>query len=409
MSLLISASEILTTVADRGRGGVRLSLILVLVFLVGALSTETALAEDRTINVLRHGVTTPLVLPEYTSQGVGYAALADIARPLGATVEVTDTRATFRLEGKSVELGLNDSQLYLGSKTVSLKHPVLPYEGRALVAMEDVVTVLRNGFEFGTPEAPPKTSALAVPDSEMESMESDALESIGGVPSLEEESDILGLESIELKPKEASEEASKPVERTPLIGAGGTFTLVIDPGHGGDDNGVVGSGGLTEKDLCLAVASALQRILKEEHNISAVLTRETDESLSPDERLQRATAGSATLVVSIHGGASTGTAAQGYRVFAHQPLESLSIDPKPALGVAESLASTLDSITSQPPRPIREIPMRLMRQGTMPGVLIELGNLVNPDEEAQLATSAHQELLASALAQGIKNAVGSSS
>jgi len=75
-----------------------------------------------------------------------------------------------------------------------------------------------------------------------------------------------------------------------ICGGGGAMTvpfvgIVIDPGHGGTDPGAV-SGGIIEKDMNLAISQYQDRRLYE-LNIPHVLTRYTDETLTPAERVNR--------------------------------------------------------------------------------------------------------------------------
>ncbi|MCF6286619.1 MAG: N-acetylmuramoyl-L-alanine amidase [Candidatus Hydrogenedentes bacterium] len=375
---------------------------------------NTAVGQERTIDVLRHGVSTPLVLPEYKSQGMGYASMRDIARQLGGAVVLKEARATFRLNSKIAVTGLNDTEVHADGTRFSLGHPILPYEDDALIAMDDVVPFLRKGFGFGTPEDPPGTSALSPPaestpstqDIDLDStMDSDTLEVVVAAPALVIEDDASDLETIEIRPATEAEQKTTPLNTSGFRNRA-TLVLAIDAGHGGEDSGITGSNGLLEKALCLAVASDLRRILKEQYGIATIMTRDKDESVSGAVRLTQATTGKATLILSIHGGASSATEAHGFHVFAHKPKRSLSTDAKPALEAAQAIADALDSATNQAPRPVREIPLLLMRDSNLPCILVELGNLANPDDEAKLSSAAHQRSLAVALAKGIGAATG---
>ncbi len=383
-------------------------IALPIVLAVACLSCgHLAVAQEQSIAVLRHGVTTPLTLPEYTSQGTPYASMKDLARQLGASLRVEGAQAFFQLDGKQVALGLNDTGVDDGTASFQLGKPVLAYESDALIAMEDVVPFLRKTFSFGTPDAPPERSALSLPDdaSMEDELESASVESIDTEPLLEMEAELSELESIEIRPREEAED-TPPTPAPTSLGSGDDFLLAIDPGHGGEDSGVQGPNGLQEKALCLEVAGHLSRILKEEYGIRSLLTREEDETLSAAVRQKRATKGGATLLLSIHGGASTAPAARGYQLFAHHPKQSLSMDPKPALDTAKQLAAALDSATQQSPGPVREFPLLIMRDGNLPCILVELGILTHPDDEAQLSTPGYQQQLAAALAQGIATATG---
>lgn len=95
----------------------------------------------------------------------------------------------------------------------------------------------------------------------------------------------------------------------PLSREGKPTTVVLDPGHGGKDTGVV-SAKWQEKTFTLAVALAVKKILQKNPRFNVILTREKDQALSFDERAAVSNAAGASLFVSIHGAA--GANAQVY-------------------------------------------------------------------------------------------------
>ncbi len=78
------------------------------------------------------------------------------------------------------------------------------------------------------------------------------------------------------------------------------MTIVIDPGHGGADPGASSPNGLSEKEITLAFAKALKAELERRGGFSVALTREEDEFVSLDDRVQMARAQQAGLMISIH-------------------------------------------------------------------------------------------------------------
>src|SRR6185436_1609120 len=78
------------------------------------------------------------------------------------------------------------------------------------------------------------------------------------------------------------------------------FTVVVDPGHGGDDHGAVGSTGAEEKTLVLAVAQRLQSLAASHGGLHVRLTREDDRNLSLDQRATAANVGAGGLFISLH-------------------------------------------------------------------------------------------------------------
>ena len=92
-------------------------------------------------------------------------------------------------------------------------------------------------------------------------------------------------------------------------------TVVIDPGHGGKDPGAVGSCGLMEKEITLAIAKRLKRRLDGEKGIRAILTRKEDRYLSLEERTSIANAQEADIFISIHINASKDRGARGIETY----------------------------------------------------------------------------------------------
>ena len=91
--------------------------------------------------------------------------------------------------------------------------------------------------------------------------------------------------------------------------------VVLDPGHGGEDTGAEGRGGLLEKDVALAVARDLKRILEEELGAVVYLTR-TDDSFRPLlERTAFANDKRADIFVSLHGNSSPNPKLSGIETY----------------------------------------------------------------------------------------------
>jgi N-acetylmuramoyl-L-alanine amidase len=84
----------------------------------------------------------------------------------------------------------------------------------------------------------------------------------------------------------------------------GGAVIVLDPGHGGEDFGAAGQGGLLEKDVTLAVALELEKLLRSELEATVFLTRRTDKFVALSERTAVANDEKADLFISLHTNAS---------------------------------------------------------------------------------------------------------
>lgn len=80
--------------------------------------------------------------------------------------------------------------------------------------------------------------------------------------------------------------------------------IVIDPGHGGEDFGAIGQGGLLEKDVTLAVALKLEQLLISRMQATVRLTRRSDSFVALAERTNLANDSEAALFISLHANAS---------------------------------------------------------------------------------------------------------
>ena len=92
------------------------------------------------------------------------------------------------------------------------------------------------------------------------------------------------------------------------------LTIALDPGHGGEDPGAIGSSGLREKDVVLRIARRLKALIDSQPNMRAYLTRDDDYFVPLHVRVQARA--HADLFVSIHADAWIKPSANGSSVFA---------------------------------------------------------------------------------------------
>ena len=135
---------------------------------------------------------------------------------------------------------------------------------------------------------------------------------------------IFSMGAIEPKPPRLVIDISRPdleeADRTQRTQArqsiqSGTRIVVVDPGHGGEDPGAVGKGGLHEKNIVLAISRRLVDNLNRQPGIKAYLTRTGDYFIPLAKRVEIAKQYSADLFISMHADASFNTRAAGSSVF----------------------------------------------------------------------------------------------
>ncbi|HQR37479.1 MAG TPA: N-acetylmuramoyl-L-alanine amidase [Blastocatellia bacterium] len=214
--------------------------------------------------------------------------------------------------------------------------------------------------------------------------------------------------------------------------------IVLDPGHGGQDTGTIGPGGLAEKDVCLDIARRLRASLRAElPGVEIIMTRDSDRFVSLEERTAIANARNADLFISVHANASQQSSASGVETFVLDPSAAPQAaqpakekDPSQAYArvtfasqFAESRAlagyvqgSLVRGISAKSPssakdRGIKHASFAVLRGARMPSILAEVSFVSNPDDENRLRTPAFRQKIAASLTAGIRGyvrAVGSS-
>lgn len=219
------------------------------------------------------------------------------------------------------------------------------------------------------------------------------------------------------------------------------FTVVLDPGHGGDAQGAIGPDGVREKDLSLAIARRIAARLKR-LGAKVVLTRTGDISVPLANRAAIATAIRADLFVSVHlnsmptaeqrrhsRGVETyflsadATDSHARAVAARENADRLAGEPEPdpddpvagilgdlqdadalqgssrlAYAVHEKLVSRLRAED----RGVKQAPFYVLAGARMPAVLLEVGFVSHADESRKLRSAAYQERIAEAVAEGVR-------
>jgi N-acetylmuramoyl-L-alanine amidase len=110
---------------------------------------------------------------------------------------------------------------------------------------------------------------------------------------------VAKLENVDVDPADYQALAESGVPLAQLFGLS-VRTIVIDPGHGGKDPGAVGKLGIYEKDIALKIAKSLRDRLVKHGKYEVLLTRESDETISLNDRVEFANANNVDLFISIH-------------------------------------------------------------------------------------------------------------
>jgi N-acetylmuramoyl-L-alanine amidase len=172
----------------------------------------------------------------------------------------------------------------------------------------------------------------------------------------------------------------------------GKATVVIDPGHGGNDPGAVGIGSIHEADIVLPIAQQVAAAL-EQQGVQAILTRNDDREVELEPRVQLAERARATLFVSIHANSISldRPDVNGFETYYYSSGQAL----------AQSLYSTTLQTLGIPGRGVHQARFYVLRRTTMPSTLIEIGFVTGSEDALRLANPEFRSQLAAAIAKGI--------
>jgi N-acetylmuramoyl-L-alanine amidase len=198
--------------------------------------------------------------------------------------------------------------------------------------------------------------------------------------------------------------------------------IVIDPGHGGKDSGAIGATGTLEKDVTLATALELRRLLKATGRYRVAMTRSTDVFISLSHRLVFARSHHAALMIAIHANASRDRGAHGASVWVRSgrtgsgQVAHLAADSGDTGKIADALVgppapksawlqyAMIDNLSDDirmDPAPARAAHFYVLGARTIPSVLLEMGFLSNRHDEALLRKAKHRQLIARAVRDAI--------
>ncbi len=211
-------------------------------------------------------------------------------------------------------------------------------------------------------------------------------------------------------------------------------TIVIDPGHGGDDNGVKGPGGALEKDVTLGVARRLKAAIEGRLGMRVLLTHEEGSRVDADGRAAIANNNKADLFISLHANGSPRASSRGAVIYTlsldrvgedarRQSQEDKTVLPVFGGGSREvalvewelaqaahvdgsnAFAGIVDqklrTTAGLPTVALQRAPLRSLAGTNMPAVLIEMGYLSNAEEEKLLASGEFQNGIALALTEAV--------
>jgi N-acetylmuramoyl-L-alanine amidase len=217
-------------------------------------------------------------------------------------------------------------------------------------------------------------------------------------------------------------------------------TIVLDPGHGGHNQGAIGVADVREKYLTLELAYALRDALEERHpEVRVVLTRYWDRDVDLYERTRWANDIDADLFVSLHYNAATHDRAVGYETYfltdtvldvpkvqqhrrkgtgvQRRAFEALdrarrqaTVAARAELMQPQQRSKRLAALVQQelathlttPDRGVKQANFAVLRGALMPAIVVESGFLTHPEEGVDVLTDAHRARVVDALVSAIE-------
>lgn len=170
----------------------------------------------------------------------------------------------------------------------------------------------------------------------------------------------------------------------------GKSSVVLDPGHGGSDYGAIRCG-INEKDINLDVAKRVEAIL-EARGVSVAMTRDTDCSVSLEDRTIITAKANPDLFVSIHVNSSVKPEIIGIETHYYHPN---------SLNLAHTIHESMISFIRTSDRGLFKSRFYVINHTETPAILVEMGFISNTNERCELISEKRKQQTAEAIANGI--------
>lgn len=197
--------------------------------------------------------------------------------------------------------------------------------------------------------------------------------------------------------------------------ARGPFIAVIDPAHGGNDTGVV-SDSFKEKDFNLKLGLLIREEARKIKGIQIVMTRTDDKHVSTAEKVKVALNAKADCFISLHANAGFGSKATGYEMYypGFHSAENGKKDSQAILKdmarnkslndsvlMSQSMQAAMENVFPRKGRGLRNAPVPVLEKFNVPGLILEVGFAVNPQDRKILTDKNKQRALAASIVRGI--------
>ena len=341
-------------------------------WLLGTVASAEMAAFEVSVDGENRRADVPVVL----RYGVEYLPLNRLVEQFGGAADMGQRRMSIDLNGTRAWVQMNDKRVQV-LNSFQLRQPVRQFDDAYFIAHVDIEEFFQQAFRLNIR---PAARSLA-PNPALNREEPAEIETLDNVAARREaRRTTIGSAQLE----------DRPIE-----------VILIDPGHGGRDTGVLGPSGALEKDVTLMVGGLLRDLLRERVDAEVVMTREEDLDLNTQQRALLAARHEADFVITLHAGGSISPLAEGAAIFfppadesprRRYSITSANVAATPSYrdsgaqsqDIATVLADAIEAATGISLRGVYEAPCKLLSRVAVPGVLLEVGCLTNPVEEVLL-------------------------
>jgi len=253
--------------------------------------------------------------------------------------------------------------------------------------------------------------------------------------------DLVPLGNRQQKTAKSSKQEKSAVKKSVTTMAKRDLIVAIDAGHGGEDPGAIGKKGTKEKNVVLAIARRLEKLVNKQPGMQAVMIRNGDYYVSLRNRTKKARKANADVFISIHADAFRNSRARGSSVFilskrgassetarwlaakenSSDLAGGVSLDDKDDLlakvlldlsqtatiegssSVGDRVLKGLKKIGKTHKNQVERAGFVVLKSPDIPSILVETGFISNYAEEKKLRTSKYQQKLAQAIFNGVNN------
>jgi N-acetylmuramoyl-L-alanine amidase len=218
------------------------------------------------------------------------------------------------------------------------------------------------------------------------------------------------------------------------------LVIAIDAGHGGEDPGAIGHRGTREKDVVMAIARKLERLISRQRGMRAVMVRDSDYYIGLRKRVEIARKHKADMFISIHADAFHNKSAKGASVYALSQrgasnetarwlaesenasdfiggvsledkddlltsvLLDLSMNGKveASLELGDYVLSELKGVSRVHKRNVGQAGFAVLKSPDIPSILVETAFISNPSEEKKLRSPSYQQKMAESILKGVR-------